>query len=212
MLQDKAVNTLVSFRYLLKRHLVEEPESVPLDWVGVSMSRVDGGRGRKADRPSEITVATDSLDRRILAELFRSSDRSNKVLSEAVGVTRSTFEYRLRRLMDERVLVGFINVIPPTRLGMSTFKIIVSLRRFDSSAWDDLIRFSEENPNIVNIIHCIGKWDYELGVEVNNPNEAFQISQKLSLFLGERLGSLAVIPVFQQIVPTNFLGMDSEAR
>jgi DNA-binding Lrp family transcriptional regulator len=51
MLQDKVVNTLVSFRYLLKRHLIEEPESVPLDWVGVSMNRADGAQGRKADRP-----------------------------------------------------------------------------------------------------------------------------------------------------------------
>lgn len=205
MLQNKALNTLISFRYLLKRHLVEDHDSIPLDWVGVSMCE---SLGEHDNSVSYSRFEADSLDRRILAELFRSSERSNKDLATAVGITRSTFEYRLSRLIDEQIIIRFINVIPPGRLGMLTYKLIVSLRVFDSAIWEELCRFCQDVPNIVNIIHCVGKWDYELGVEVTIPNQAFQIAQKLSLFLGERLAAIEIIPVFQQIVPTNFLGLE----
>lgn len=192
----KIINSINYFKYFRKRYLSPSEPTQDLEWLGFDI--------RTPHRTE--TNQVDETDRRIISSLYQNSDRSHEAMARAIGLPRSTLEYRLRRLEEENILLGFVYVVPPTAVGAATFKLLVSVQSLDDELEKGINDFCTQDVFVTSLIRCMGNWDFECGIECFVPADAFKVAQRLRSFLGTKLVDLQLIPVFQQIVPRNFMG------
>lgn len=195
----RIISSITYFKYFRKRYLDPSEPLQDIEWLGFDIRHTHQSDSLQADE----------TDRLIVSELYRNSDRSHEAIANSVGLPRSTLEYRLRRLEDEKILLGFIYAVPPTAIGAATFKLLVSVQSLDADLEKGINEFCTEEVFITSLIRCMGSWDFECGIECFTPTDAFKVAQRLRSLLGSKLVDLQLIPVFQQIVPRNFLGSSS---
>ena len=65
----------------------------------------------------------DKLDHRLLWHLDNNARLSVAELARHAGVSRQTATYRLQKLTESKVLVGFIAAIDIHRLGFLTYRV-----------------------------------------------------------------------------------------
>ncbi|MDP7078591.1 MAG: Lrp/AsnC family transcriptional regulator [Candidatus Undinarchaeales archaeon] len=71
----------------------------------------------KARPRMDSSVGIDSIDKRILTHLNKDARKSFRKIGREIGVSSVTVGSRVRRLMDEGYITGFITAIDPKKFG-----------------------------------------------------------------------------------------------
>jgi len=104
------------------------------------------------------TVRLDEKDRRILAELERDGRASLTTLAKRVKLSKDAVAYRIRRMEEEKILLGFYTLLNITKLGLSGFKIAVKLQNATPEKRAEIVEYLKKN--VAGwIASCDGRWD-----------------------------------------------------
>jgi len=107
----------------------------------------------------------DALDRKILIALQQSGRKSNAEMARELGVAPSTILERIRRLEENRQILGYRALIDPEALGLAVQGFVsVTLDRHDK---EYIRKFEEGIQNIAHVracYHVTGRFDYLLYV------------------------------------------------
>jgi Lrp/AsnC family leucine-responsive transcriptional regulator len=126
----------------------------------------------------------DHFDLKILDILSRDGRIAVTDLAKKLGLSKTPSSVRLKRLMDEKFILGFRAVLNPAKLDMSHIAFVeVKLRDTTEAA---LKSFNEAALKIVEIEQChliAGPFDYLLKVRTKNIQEYRKI-------LGEQISTL----------------------
>lgn len=147
--------------------------------------------------PVRHTASIDEQDKRILQTLNDHPDWSRRQSADALRIPFSTFRERVKRLEEQDVLRGSLYMIDPSKIGMHAFQLLVYARGMSSHLNQEIARFAETHPNIVYFVECIGEWDFEVGVEVQDPQQVRELVQALYERLGTELIMIKVSSVFR---------------
>lgn len=183
MLSDKALSLRISFCAFGKKFLAGK--------AGVAPPLRYGGRGA----PVEI----DEIDHRILCGLANTEYSSNRELARNLDVPFTTLERRLRNLERDGVIVGYIYRFNAAKLGNQIYKLLVYARGVDPSLSERLYKFSHSHLNVINFSECLGAWDYELGVEVEKPEDVTEVVRQLYDRFGKEISSVRMLQVFRHL-------------
>lgn len=156
---------------------------------------------RAEGRPAEV----DRTDHNILAALAGGSGHSNLEIAKALGIPRTTLEYRLRRLQSNGVITARVFYINSRMLGYQTFRLLVKLRGMPAEGYDRLHRFALRDPNITFMVQCLGEIDFELVAEVAEAQEVAAVIERLHLSCGELTDKVEVLPVFHQTTSAAYM-------
>lgn len=186
---EKSLAVIVSFSLFRKTYLC--PQNKTSDALTF-------GEGKKR-------VEIDQVDRKILAALFQGHGGSNQEIARAAGIPRTTVEFRLHRLEQNKVILGHIYYINARKVGMLTYKLLLYIKGIQEGFKKELYEFSLQHHNVVNFIHCIGSWDYELTIEVEKPREAVDVVQQVCAKFGRFINNSQLIPVIEQMTSANLM-------
>ena len=119
-------------------------------------------------------VKLDRFDELLLDRVRRNNLEPARAMAAAVGLSESAVLRRLRRLRQERVIVGDIAVVDPARLSPGiSIHVLVELERHGQKAEQVFAAKIIERPEVVGAWNVAGRTDFV--VMVNVPSlEAYQ--------------------------------------
>jgi Lrp/AsnC family transcriptional regulator len=109
----------------------------------------------------------DAIDKRLLTELQRDSNRSIEALAETVGLSRNTCWRRVARLEEEGVVARRVALVDPAKVNLALpVFIVVRAGRHTADATEALRRAVLDIPEIVGAYRTAGEIDYILQARV----------------------------------------------
>ena len=94
-----------------------------------------------------MAIKLDLVDRKILTELDRNCRISDSQLAKKVNKSRETVRYRILKLQEKGIIIGFITSINPNKLGFYMFKVYLKLENIPEER-EKLFKELKENKEI----------------------------------------------------------------
>lgn len=129
-------------------------------------------------------VVIDELDRMILREISRAPWSSLREIGRALNKPVTTLSARMLRLRKSGVIKGAIFSTNPAAYGSQGYVLLLQARGLDRGLGRKLQDFSMQHPHCSHFVECLGGWDYEIGVEVEQQAQLVALRQELE----ERFG------------------------
>lgn len=127
-----------------------------------------------------MAVNLDVKDRKILSELDMDARQPLSSIAKKVGLSREVVNYRLRRLEQEKVILGYFTVLDTAKLGLMYCRMFFKYRKMGPEAEKELLLFCSQNENIVWVILGEGKWDIVLVVLASTVEKIEDVYDKLN--------------------------------
>ena len=124
-------------------------------------------------------TAIDALDHAVLHHLCNGEFESIRDVARQLSASTATVERRVTRLEREGVIVRWTYAVNTDRLGRHAFRLLLSTPHSSTTLEGKLREFCSRHPAITLLIQCLGGWDYELEVEVEDPKAITPIAQQL---------------------------------
>jgi DNA-binding Lrp family transcriptional regulator len=139
----------------------------------------------------------DKIDRRILFELDRNCRIPDTVLAKKVRRSKESVRYRIKKLVDDEIILGFTTWIDPTKLGYQTAKIYLSLAN-NPEQRKKFIEKVKKDKRLFWLGLAEGAWNAGLTYFVRSNNEFFDLKNELfsefkDLILDSKTGSLVSV-------------------
>ncbi len=145
-------------------------------------------------------------DRKILKELFDDGRRPFSVIAKQVGLSKEVVNYRVKRLIDQEIIIGFNTVIDINKLGWQSYFVNIRLKNIDVVVEDEIINFMAEHPNIAQVLKCIGNYDLVLKIFVKDYVEANNLMKNIELKFKSHIGNYIIDFIEEEIlIPVPFL-------
>ena len=106
----------------------------------------------------------DKYDLLILRELDIDARKSLVELSKKVRLSRDAIRNRIKKLIDNKIILAFTPVYNPPKMGYSTINyVFISLYNPSKEQEEKFLEYLKSNKHVTYIASLIGKWDYILG-------------------------------------------------
>jgi Lrp/AsnC family leucine-responsive transcriptional regulator len=112
------------------------------------------------------TISIDAFEWKLLRLLSKDARLSIVDLSQRLKSTEAIVKYRLARLEQAGLIVGYRAEINLTQINMMFFKAQLYLREYNKYKLKALRQFCEKHPNITYFIEQLGECDVEMELEV----------------------------------------------
>ncbi len=119
---------------------------------------VDDEKGLKENE--NRIVKTDLKDRKILFELDKNARQSNSEIARKVRLNKNTVTYKINKMQQEGIILGYYVMIDPSKLGFLSFRVYFNF--FNSSA--------EKEKEMIEWL--IKRKEVSVVVEVESPYDA----------------------------------------
>lgn len=149
-------------------------------------------------------VEIDAKDHLILSALANSNFSSVRDLARSLSMPHTTLEHRIHKLEQSGVIAGYIYQVDARKFGMQLFKLLVFVKGMNTQLRKKLLHFAEAHHSIAHFIECLGNWDYELGVEVENSEDVVTITQELYNEFGKDINTIRVMSIFGHPKVSNY--------
>lgn len=176
---SKSFSRFFAFYGFGRKYLVEEGSTLP---ITVSESK----------KVYEI----DELDTEILTTLSTDGALSKRELARVLGAPGATIDYRLNRLIENGILVGFVYGVRCCEYGYSQYRLKVYAKGISSEFLEQFYSFCKIHKSIVNMSVYFGEWDYELTVETQTHLEALEVAREIQGNFSSVINQVRVLPIF----------------
>lgn len=142
--------------------------------------------------------ALDATDEKVLYALTSSDQASHALLAHAAGLPLTTFEYRLKRLQERKIVVAYQYWSPPnelTEVGLNSFVHRVSLATAASKYAPKLEAFCRKEPGVYSATLGLGAWQFEICTVSTTIDETELFLERLEKILGEDLLDCTTVPI-----------------
>ena len=114
----------------------------------------------------------DKYDKLILKELDSNATKSFSDIAGRVHLSRDAVRNRIKKLVDNKVILAFKPVFNPPKMGFSTINyVFISLYNPSEEQEKKFLDFLKSNKNVTYVAELIGKWDYILDIMAENPGQ-----------------------------------------
>jgi len=179
---EKAVSVIIEVNIFRRKHL--------------SQKSIKPGAIRFGEEPADLEI--DEIDHKLLRGLMIEEYGSRRELASILKLPLSTLEYRIRRLVERKLIKAFVMRPASSLLGMHYIKLLVYVRGVNPEFNSEFLKFCSLHPNILYMHRSFGSWDYEVGVEVADQRESVVVSDAIFERFGAHINSLKILPVFTE--------------
>ncbi len=147
-------------------------------------------------------IELDLLDRKIMYLLSQNARFSESSIAKALKISKEVVHYRIKRLMKEEFLHGFITVLDEEKLGLSTYRVNLILH--PSHSHQQLLDFLLADSRITNVIHLNSKLDLQFTATTATTKE---FDSFFDVFLHEHHASIKDYSL-STFLEEHYLGLD----
>ena len=122
-------------------------------------------------------VKIDDLDLKILKVLVSNARMPTVEIAKKLNSNISTIKNRIKRLLDDKVILGFTVEIDLNTIGYQKWKVDFYLSEY--SKINQIIKYLEKNPSLLCVDYTIGYADLEIELNVKNINQLHDIIEDL---------------------------------
>jgi len=133
-------------------------------------------------RPSEFVYGVptkiyelDDIDKKILRMLSTNARIPIIDLAKRTGLTRDIVNYRLKKLIQNKIIVQFRCYPHLSNIGINLYKIIFRTKNFNGEAEKKIKAYVAQHKKATQLLKLIGSWDLEIEFEVKNEDELYEI-------------------------------------
>ena len=123
-----------------------------------------GDKLRKEKEGSKIDIK----DLQILKLLSRNSELSLVDIAKKINLTPEAISYRIRNLINEKVIVSFFPLINISSLGYHWYTVSLNLHNITKEKEKELLAYLKAHPNIIVVIKTVGEWNIEFDVHIDS--------------------------------------------
>ncbi len=138
------------------------------------------GKGGKA-------ADLDGADYAIIGILSKDATASLVDIANKAKLTPKVVGYRIRRLEDEKVILGFRAMINNKLLGYDHYKVFLTLQDIGEKNLSRVMGFLKYHPNVIYVTKPMGPYTLEFEAMVRNTNELHEFMQQFKQQLGDIL-------------------------
>ena len=143
----------------------------------------------------------DHKDTKILHILKLNSRTPYETIGRKVGLTRNAVKYRIKKLEENGIIVGYTMLINFTHLDKQSFKIFIKYNNQKKEQENSLLQYLKQTPGVLATLQLFGKWD--LDVEIHQRN-----STELQEFIMELRNKFEIIEDYEIIPIIDDFGID----
>ena len=121
----------------------------------------------------------DSTDLKILSLISSNARMPVIELAKKTGVSEKVVLYRLKRLIKEKIILGFKTRLNLERIGFLYYKVHLTLKNAEQKRYGQLVEFCRFHPNVVYIDELIGGADFEFELMAKSNEEFRQVFKEV---------------------------------
>ena len=106
-------------------------------------------------------MSLDKIDQKILWNMDYNARISLSELAQNTNLSKQNLNYRIKKLVNENILVGFMSVIDIHHLGYLTYRIYFRFKNVDEQKEQEIIKYFKNNNHILWLVSISGSWDLE---------------------------------------------------
>ncbi len=110
----------------------------------------------------------DEIDLKIVNLLQNNGRLTSIEIAKKISSSERIVRYRLKSLIENKVILGFRAHLDLGMLGLSYYKLHFSLNAFDTKLRKKIETFCHYHPNVVYKTESIGGWDVEVEVQAKS--------------------------------------------
>jgi DNA-binding Lrp family transcriptional regulator len=127
-------------------------------------------------------------------------------MAKNVGLSKEVVAYRVKRMLDEKVLLRINTVIDIKKLGWESYLVYIRLRNIDIDKEEEIFSSFVANPHIAWAVKCMGSYDCILKVYVRQYQDVAQLLETLKKTYVQYIDTYVIdILVFDDPIPQSFL-------
>ncbi len=121
----------------------------------------------------------DELDENILSILSINARINVVELAKILKKPASTIALRIKQLEKREIIQGYSAYIKSQNYGMQSYRLLIKLQNMDEKARNNLFSYVNENQNMILAIETVGEWNFEITLELENPEKLQKEISKL---------------------------------
>ncbi len=140
----------------------------------------------------------DTTDMKLLSALYTNARETTVNLAKLIDLTPDAVQYRIKRLTQKNVILGYTVWFDAKKLGFNYYKILIGFRSITKERETQFLNFCIENDSIVFLNKTIGSWDIELDIIVRDNSELHEFMREIKTKFGEIIGKHTFISAVEE--------------
>lgn len=120
----------------------------------------------------------DAIDSKILTILKENSRMPYLQIASDVKLSRNSVKGRIKKLHQRKIIAGDRMILNPSLMGKESYKVLLKLKN-DEKEKQSLIRFARQHKNIVYVLELMGRYDFDLEIEIGDREKLQDLLIKL---------------------------------
>ncbi|MFH1915834.1 MAG: winged helix-turn-helix transcriptional regulator [Nanoarchaeota archaeon] len=125
------------------------------------------------------TYVLDVTDKKILKELSSHARMNIVDLAEKTHLTRDIINYRLKKLIKEKIIVQYRCYLNLPNIGINLYKIIFRTKNLDEQTENKIKQYVAQHKKATQFLKLIGSWDLEVEFETETEDELYKILNEI---------------------------------
>jgi DNA-binding Lrp family transcriptional regulator len=134
-------------------------------------------------------VEIDETDYAILKILLKQARMKTVDIARALGTTEMVVRYRMKKLKEQGVILGYKPFIDVKKLGFNYFKLHVQLQHLTKEKKKAIMAYIHQHPATVHMTELVSGADLECEFQVRNNQEFYDEIKALRLKFGDLIKS-----------------------
>ena len=130
-------------------------------------------------------MSLDKIDYKILWNLDYNARMSLSELASNTNLSKQNLNYRIKKLINENVLLGFMSVVDIHRLGYLTYRIYFRFRNVDTKKEEEIVNYFKNHDHVLWFVSTSGHWDLEVVFTARNDVHLNNLFKKIKEDLGQ---------------------------
>jgi len=154
----------------------------------------------------------DKKDEKILIELTLNSRIPLNRLAKKVGISREVTNYRLNKLIKDKIILKFYSVIDVEVLGFERFGCFFQLKGISEKQEKEFITYLSKHDFVTYLSPIIGKWNLVFDIYASDKYHLQKILKEISNKAGKHLETYSIISLGETLesFPIKIFGFKKE--
>jgi DNA-binding Lrp family transcriptional regulator len=145
----------------------------------------------------------DNKDKEILRLLNENARLTSKSIGMSTNISREVADYRIKRLIKNGLISGFITIVNDSALGYESYVLLLHLQNYTTEDEKRIISYLQEHQNVKWVMKTSGKWDIQVTVVVKDKHHLAKVLDEIDIFCGKNLRSYDLAIIINLLVPEN---------
>ena len=97
-----------------------------------------------AKEQNNVPLKLDNKDKEILRLLNENARLTSKSIGQSTNISREVADYRIKRLIKNGLISGFITLVSDRRLGYETYLLLLQLQNYTKEDEERILKFLKE--------------------------------------------------------------------